>query len=171
MAKPMLTYLHDHLAGARFAVSLLQDLSDQKVDSDVAQCAARLLPAIDEDRTALEAYMKRIGDDGSMVKDIAAWITQKASRFKLALHDPFGLFEAIEMLSLGVLGKIALWNALKSLRDRNDKLVGHNVTGLDLDQLISRARDQHQQLESLRLRLAVETLAAQPQTEKASEPV
>ena len=163
MAKPLLTYLHDHLAGARFAVSLLQDLSDQKVDSEVAQCAARLLPAVEQDRAALEADLKRVGDDGSMVKDVAAWVTQKASRFKLALHDPFGLFEAIEMLSLGVLGKIALWNALKSLRDGQGKAAGQNVTGLDLEQLILRAHDQYQQLESLRLRLAVETLTAQPE--------
>jgi len=160
----LLTYLHDHLAGARFAVSLLQDLSDQKIDNDVAQCAAKLLSAIDEDRAELEDYMKRVGDDGSIVKDVGAWVTQKVSRFKLAVHDPFGRFEAIEMLSLGVLGKIALWNALKSLRDRHDKFAGYNVTGLDLDKLILRGRDQHQQLESLRLRLAVETLAAQPQT-------
>ena len=163
MAKQLLTYLHDHLAGARFAVSLLQDLSDQKVDTEVAECAAKLLPAVEQDRSALEAYMKRVGDDGSMVKDIAAWATQKASRFKLALHDPFGLFEAIEMLSLGVLGKLALWNALKSLHDGQDKAVGQDVTGLDLEHLILRARDQHQQLELLRLRLAVQVLTAHPE--------
>jgi hypothetical protein len=169
MGEPLLTYLHDHLAGARFAVSLLQDLSDQEVDSDIQQCAAKLLPAIDEDRATLEAYMERIGDDGSMMKNIAAWVTHKASRFKLRLHDSLGLFEAIEALSLGVLGKLALWDALKSLREKQVCPARQNVAALDLEQLISRARDQHQQLESLRLELAVDSLIVQPDKKQSLE--
>ncbi len=162
MCEPLLTYLHDHLAGARFAVGLLQDLSEQTVDGDVQQLAVKLLPAIDEDRATLEACMKDIGDDGSMVKDIAAWVTHKASRLNLRLHDSLGLFEAIEALSLGVLGKLASWDALKTLRDKQVSAARQNVAALDLEQLISRAREQHQQLESLRLKLAIDALIAQP---------
>jgi hypothetical protein len=153
MAAPLIAYLRDHLAGARFAISLLHDLSSQVIDRTVAETAAGLLPAIEEDRSALEDCLRPLGDDGSKLNDVTAWVAQKASRFKLRLNEPFGLFEAIEMLSLGVLGKLAMWNALNSL-----KVAGLGVKHFDCDRLILRARDQHQQLETLRLRLAVETL-------------
>jgi hypothetical protein len=158
MNQPLVTYLQDHLAGARFAISLLEGLHQQEVDRDVAQCAATLLPEIEEDRGILEQYLTNLNADGSLLKDVAAWVAQKAGRFKLDLARPFGLFEAVEILSLGVLGKLALWNALKSLRN-----AGEPVDDLDLDRLIGRAGRQHEQLETLRINLAVRALATQSQ--------
>jgi HEAT repeat protein len=156
MNSPLVTYLHDHLAGARFAIDLLEELYRQEVDSDVARAAATLLTEIKEDRSILENYLNTLNHDESLLKDVAAWVAQKAGRLKLDLDDPFGLFEAVEILSLGVLGKLALWNALRALRN-----AGEPVEGLDLDGLIGRAREQHQQLEMLRISLAVRVLAMQ----------
>ena len=59
MSDSLITYLHDHLSGARFAVSLLKDLETQSVDRDAVRLAEELLPPIDHDRTVLEAFAER----------------------------------------------------------------------------------------------------------------
>ena len=154
MSDHLITYLHDHLAGARFAVTLLHDLSGQKLDAEVAELAAALLPEIEADRSELEDLVKQLGGDSTALKDVAAWVAQKASRFKLSLSEPIGRFEAIEMLCLGVLGKLSLWNALGELSTADSRIMR-----LNLPRLIACARDQHQRLETLRLKLAIQALS------------
>ena len=148
MSKALATYVHDHLAGAQFAVSLLEDLRDQKEDQRVADVARTLLPEIEADRAELQALADRVGHAGRGVKEAAAWIAQKASRAKLTPGDPLGTYESVEMLSLGILGKLSLWNALKTLpRDVA-------LAPLDLERLTTRAIDQHAVADHLRLSLA-----------------
>jgi hypothetical protein len=150
----LVTYLQDHLAGSQFALALLDDLSRQTTDRETAECAALLRQEIQMDQQALEGFLNRLPADRSVLKEATAWISQKASRQKLELDDPFGLFEAVELLTLGVLGKIALWDALRELSkiDRLD-------SDFKLEELLARARTQHDMLESLRLRLARKSLA------------
>ena len=149
MADPLAVYLQDHLAGAKFAISLLEDLSAQTPDSNVARFSAELLAQVEVDRSALQELVERIAGDTSTLKEAAAWVAQKAGRFKLTLNEPLGTFEAIEMLCLGVQGKLALWNALHAVRESDNRL-----DRLNLDELISRAITQHEQLEDVRLQLA-----------------
>ena len=80
---------------------------------------------------------------------MAAWTAQKASRFKLNLEEPLGIFEAVEMLALGVQGKLALWNAIRVVQADDNRLAGLNI-----DELVSRAIKQYEALEELRLQLA-----------------
>ncbi len=154
MPTALLTYLHDHLAGARFAVSLLEDLSAQTVDTDTAVLAASLLSPIRQDRAVVESLLADLGEDPSVLKEAAAWFTQKASRLKLTLSKPEGVFEAIEVLTLGVQGKLALWNTLRTLSP-----VDMGPTHLDLESLCTRAERQHASLEALRRRLAIKAFA------------
>jgi hypothetical protein len=149
MAEPIAEYVQDHMAGARFAIALLGELSEQKVDTNVAHLAATLLPDIESDRIQLEECAKQFAEGSSTLKEATAWLAQKASRFKLDLNNPLGIFEAVEMLTLGVLGKQALWRALQVVSAANSRFVA-----LDLDDLIRRAQSQHQELETLRLQLA-----------------
>ena len=158
MVEPLATYLHDHLAGANFAVELLKDLSEQAVDAEVARLSARLLVEVEEDRAVLQGVADSIGAQQSSVKEAAAWVAQKASRVKLTIGAPIGTFEAVEMLSLGVQGKRALWTALRETR-LNDR----RFDGLDLDELASRACEQFAQLEDVRLRLARSVFAKSQQ--------
>ena len=74
MTNPIATYLHDHLAGARFAVSLLQDLSRQSVDAGVSDLATSLIPEIEADQNVLEGFTKQIDGDSSTIKEVAAWV-------------------------------------------------------------------------------------------------
>ena len=141
--------MQDHLAGARFAVTLLDDLIAQKADADAADLAARLLTEIKQDRSVLEEFVNQFGADRSLVKEASAWIAQKASKAKLDVSEPFGIFEAVELLSLGVLGKRALWNTLNEL-----KRSGSFKCEPELEELIRLAEQQYEGLEKLRRTLA-----------------
>jgi hypothetical protein len=63
-------------------------------------------------------------------------LTEKASRFKLGAgaNGSFEVFEALEFLSLGILGKLSLWSALH-LTARSDT----RLEGLDFTRLVGRA--------------------------------
>jgi hypothetical protein len=150
------TYVHDHLAGATFAVSLLGDLKEQRIDAEVAALAPRLLLEIEEDRSVLVALSKHVSKSEGAFKRAVAWVAQRTARLKLTLSDPLGVFEAVEMLALGVQGKRALWTALAGIAAADERL-----SGIDFDLLIQRAERQHQQLETLRLQLATRALGSE----------
>jgi hypothetical protein len=57
MTDTLIPYLQDHLGGARFAISLLRDLTAQEVDPETARVTADLLPHIEGDRTILEEFL------------------------------------------------------------------------------------------------------------------
>lgn len=153
MTPPLNTYLQDHLAGARFALDLLQGLSEQSIDPPVARFAALLLNEVGDDCATLQAVVDQIGGDPSRLKELAAWTAQKASRMKLDLNEPIGIFEAIEMLTLGVQGKLALWNALRIVQSSEARLAS-----LDVERLATRAVHQYAMLEDLRLQRAASAL-------------
>jgi hypothetical protein len=153
MATPLGTYVQDHLAGAQFAVKLLEDLQEQADDERINALARALLKDVEADRTVLQDFAARIGEDSSLAKEAAAWIVQKLSGVKLAPGDALGAFEAVETLCLGIQGKLALWKALATLRDDDPR-----VRDLDLTKLAIRASEQHGQIEALRLALAPMTL-------------
>lgn len=151
MNDPFVTYLHDHLAGARFAIEILEDLGKQAADEPAAMLARRLLPQVEADRAVLEALAKRCGDGGSALKEASAWIAQKASRLKLRLgaDAEFAAFEAVEILSLGVQGKASLWRAIAELPATDERR-----RGLDFTRLIEQALNQFEEIEKVRLELA-----------------
>jgi hypothetical protein len=150
MPTNLTTYLHDHLAGAQFATSLLSDLSQQQIDEPLARFAAELLVEIEEDQQTLEGFLSHLDSSPSVMKEASAWLTQKAARMKLQLSsDPFSQFETLELLSLGILGKAALWKAIQNLSLAND---------LDFPTLIDRAARQHSIVEELRLDFAKRVL-------------
>lgn len=143
------TYLQDHLAGATFGVNLLKDLSEQQTDKALAAIAAMLLTEVEADRKTLEGIVKSLGAESSLLKDASAWVAQKLGRTKLSTNEPFGLFEALELMTLGVAGKIALWKSLQVSPG-----LSNTISDDELDTLIIRAKSQFDELESFRLRLA-----------------
>src|SRR3954449_4281567 len=102
---------------------------------------------IAQDRETLLAVMARLGVREDRVKVALAKAAEQASRAKLGARQPLNRLELLEALSLGVEGKLAMWEALK-----------HSRAGLpetfDLDALIARARSQRERLEGERMRAA-----------------
>lgn len=155
MAKPFVTYLRDHLAGAEFAINLMKDLSRQDSDPAVGSLMGVLLPEVEADGEALEALVAGLGSEPSTLKETLAGIAQKAGRTKLSPEHPLGLFESIEVLSLGVLGKLALWRTIETLQQ-----AGVALPPIDVQKLAARAETQHSHLELLRRQLAIKAFAA-----------
>jgi hypothetical protein len=148
MNRAIATYLQDHLAGAAFAIDLLKALRDHNSGEALGEFASGLLVEIEHDRNALQRIADRVGKGSSDLKQAAAWLAEKVSRFKLSHDDPtkFGTFQALETLALGILGKRALWQALQEISVADDRVSGEN-----LRELIGRAEQQYSQIEDRRL--------------------
>lgn len=148
MDDPLATYLHDHLSGARGAIDLLETMRKHHEGEPLGGFADDLLQLIEEDRQVLRGLAEKVGTDSSPLKEAGAWLGEKASRVKLrqGSEDGLGTLMALETLSLGILGKRALWAALSSVSADDDRL-----HGVDFNRLISRAESQHEMAEERRL--------------------
>jgi hypothetical protein len=93
------------------------------------------------------------------LKEVSAWLVEKTARLKLRLGSDAGFseFEVLETLSLGVVGKLKLWQALSQIADQHSR-----VRGFNLDRLIARAQEQHDEIELRRLEVAKKVLASPP---------
>jgi hypothetical protein len=151
MSDSLAIYLQDHLAGAAYAIDLVEFMRDQHKNDELGQFAASLLLDIKADRDVLQQIIVRVGSGSSVVKELTAWLGEKVSRMKLRHHagDGLGLFESLEFLSLGIIGKLKLWRALDVATTSNPRL-----RGLDFHQLAERAEAQHAQVERWRLQVA-----------------
>jgi hypothetical protein len=156
MADPLAIYLHDHLAGSRFAVELLEKLSSEFADAPSGIVARELLEQVRTDRQPLEQLIAKVGKANTDLYDALGWIAERVSRIKLQHDDPTGVgpFEAFETISLGILGKRSLWQALQ-VRQHADT----RVAGLDYAALIARADQQFQMANQYRLDLVLEALS------------
>ncbi len=160
MSNPLATYLHDHLAGSNFATELLKNLQDQHAGKPLGQFAATLLIELEEERQILQGIIDRVGAEPSTLKEATAWVGEKVARIKLrrASSAELGTFEALEALSLGILGRAALWRALSVISPTDVR-----VRGVDFDALIAGAHAQHAQVEERRLQIAVAALGPVPE--------
>lgn len=150
MDEPLAVYLHDHLAGSSFAVELLEKLSVEFAGTPSGEVAHELLEEVQMDRKTLEQIIAKVGKANSDVYDALGWIAERVSRLKLKHDDPKGLgaFEAFETISLGILGKRSLWEALQAV----------GIAGFDYQALIARAEQQFQTANRHRLRLVEHVL-------------
>jgi hypothetical protein len=135
-------YLNDHLAGATAGVKLAHRATDDGIAAE-----------IEEDRATLIDVMERLGVRQDPVKVALGWAAVQAARLRFAAelmgHAPLSRLEAVEALALGVEGKLALWQSLRHTLGGDTRL-----RGVDLDQLIARARSQRRRLERLRMSAA-----------------
>lgn len=146
-------YLNDHLAGSTMGVDLARQLHERNEGAPLGDLMGRLAAQIEDDRATLEALMERLGTTSNPLKEGASWLAEKASRLKFSGASTgdrdLGNYLALETLSLGVEGKLALWQAL----DAGAREVPE-VAELDLTALIEGARSQRAALERERLALA-----------------
>jgi hypothetical protein len=156
MSDSLVTYLEDHKAGAGLAIDLLQTMRDRHDDESLSQFAGSILSDIEEDEETLRSLAKKIGAGSNVLKEAAAWVSEKASRVKLGAGSSgdFGTFEALEFLSLGIQGKLSLWQALQVVAVADVRL-----QDFDFKTLIVRAETQYARVEERRLALAVPALS------------
>jgi hypothetical protein len=148
--KALDTYLNDHLGGAMLGSDLAEQIRDRSEGTPLGDKMTRIAAEIEQDRQTLIDLMEALGTSKNPVKQASAWVAEKASRLKFAgwsSGEPeFGLFMALETLTLGVEGKLSLWKALKQVAGNYPQLAA-----ADLDTLIDRAQSQHETLEGERI--------------------
>lgn len=141
-------YLNDHLAGSTAGVNLAR-----RVERHAG--VVGLADEIEQDLKTLVELMDRLGVSQDRAKAAIAWAAEKAARLKLQGElfgdSPLNRLEELEALALGVEGKLCLWEALSQTHGTDPRLAG-----IDLGELIERARSQRGQLEQERLRAADE---------------
>ena len=150
MPEPLATYLKDHLAGAQVALNQLEAMCNEHEDERYREFAKRLLPDIKSDDNTLRSIVRTIDEEPSGIKNAGGWLLEKMARLKLGhtKTEGFELFESLELLSVGIVGKRSLWKALQILSKEDSRL-----RKFDFDTLLHRADDQFQAVEEERLRL------------------
>jgi len=151
------TYLNDHLAGSTAGVNLARRAAESNEGMSYGPVLATLAAEIQEDRQSLLDVMERLSVGQDRLKLALAWGAEKAGRLKLngelRGYSPLSRLEELEALSLGVEGKLGLWRTLQRTRGSDPRL-----SGVDLDELVRRARSQRRRLENQRARAADEAL-------------
>lgn len=150
-------YLNDHLAGAMGGIELARRCLSNNRGTPLEADLEKLAREIEEDRVVLEGLMERLRIPRSPVKAPLAWALEKVGRLKLngrlLEYSPLSRVVELELLSSGVETKRSMWTALKRLADEGIDL------GLDLENLIGRARRQRRMLERRRLEAAAAAFA------------
>jgi hypothetical protein len=149
-------YLNDHVAGSVVALELLDYLIDLPAAPEPG-LLTQLRTEIQEDQQVLQNLLQAVGAKESPVRKAAAWLTEKLGQAKLRVDDSgtggLRVLEALETLALGIQGKLALWRSLATLGEAVPQL-----KTLDLTRLQSRALDQFQRVDRLRLSVARQAL-------------
>jgi hypothetical protein len=150
-------YLNDHLAGSTVGVELARRIEGSNRSTSYGPVLERLAREIEEDRRTLEDIMERLSVRPDRLKIAFAWGAEKAGRLKLngelIRYSPLSRLEELEGLSLGVEGKLAMWQTLSDTHADDPRL-----SGIDFEELIKRARSQRRRLEQERRRAAHEAV-------------
>jgi hypothetical protein len=157
MEDAIATYLKDHMAGAQFAISLMQRLAEAYAGEPLGDFAAELLERVESDFEILKVIAGRFEAAANPLKEAAVWVAEKFTQPKLQCNkeDPFGTFETLEFLTLGVLGKLKLWQVLSTLATSRAEL-----QNIDFAELALRAQSQHDDLERWRRDVARKAFTA-----------
>jgi len=152
------TYLNDHLAGATAGRELARRAASSNRGSERFGAATQQLAGeIEEDRRSLLALMSSLGVGTDRVKVAAGWGAEKVGRLKpngrLVSYSPLSRLVELEALTIGVAGKLAMWESLREVLGEDPRLAE-----IDLERLAARARGQLETLEALRLAAAGEAL-------------
>jgi hypothetical protein len=149
-------YLSDHYAASIGAVQLARRAAGSNRGTRCGEVLAALADEIEEDRQSLELIMQRLDVRPDRAKAAIAWSAEKLGRLKLngqvRGYSPLSRLEELEILALGVEGKLAMWQAL-------ERASSHGIPEAELERLIKRARSQRDRLERQRLDAAAEALA------------
>jgi hypothetical protein len=143
-------YLNDHLAGSTAGVERARSARDANEGTEFGPPLAAVCAEIEADRTTLESIMEELGVGRSKVKPLVGWLGERVGRLKpngkLHGYSPLGRVIDLEMLLLGISGKLRLWLLLTELLD------GESAT--DLAALIARAEHQRATIAELQVRAA-----------------
>ncbi|SFN05311.1 hypothetical protein SAMN05421805_102404 [Saccharopolyspora antimicrobica] len=148
-------YLNDHLAAATGGVALARRATRNTRDAKIMPRLAAVAHEIDQDRRSLLEIMRQLDVKVARYKLVMGWAGEKAGRLKLngALmnRSPLSALIELEALVLGVQGKAAGWRTLLAIAGQEPR-----VNADMLRNLLTRAQQQFDELESIRVQIASE---------------
>jgi hypothetical protein len=143
-------YLNDHLAGSIGGVETARRARGSNEGTEFGAPLATLVAEIEADRETLEAVMKELDVARSRIKPAIGWLGEKLGRLKpngqLRGYSPLSRVVELELLLLGISGKLRLWLLL-------DELVGDRLD-TDFAALAKRAEAQRATVEDLQVKAA-----------------
>lgn len=152
-------YLNDHLAGSVAGHELAKRMQSNNAGTPLGEYLIEFIQQLEEDQKVVESLLDSFEAAPDRIKQLAAWIGEKAGRLKLngQITGYSGLSRLLEVegLCLGVEGKLSLWRSLKQVAGRHPELAEVN-----LDELIQRAEAQRTKLEEFRLAAAAIAFAS-----------
>jgi hypothetical protein len=144
-------YLADHLAAATAGVELARRTATSNAETEFGGVLRRLTAEIEDDRRTLQTIVADFGFRESKTKEAIAWVGEKVGRLKLngqiRGYSPLSRVLELEALSVGVAGKLALWQSLQAVPGTAERL-----GTIELDKLADRAQGQRNEIEELRVR-------------------
>jgi hypothetical protein len=145
-------YLNDHLAGSVVGTRLAHRIAKQNEGNRYGAQVARISAEIEQDKATLERLMDGLGVRKKKARLLIAGMGETMGRLKpngrLVGYSPLSRVIELEALTVGITGKLSLWQSLKA--------TGERIDGLDTDQLIERAESQRERVSDLRLQAARE---------------
>ena len=158
MKQDVQRYLNDHLAGSSGALHLIDQITDGMPEGTDAKFFQDLKNSVEQDRAILEQLISLLGTDSSTLIKAAGGLAGRLGWIKLAwegvLPGKLGMFEALELLTLGITGKHLLWTALEGVRNRFPQWNGYDFKNLDCE-----ACRQRDAVEAYRIQAAADSLS------------
>jgi hypothetical protein len=150
------TYLKDHDAGSEAALQILEHL-EKDHGGALAEMARTLRPQFEGERTQVHEILESLDDSVSASRRLFGWLSEKALQLKLKADDPddgpLRVLETVEMLALGVHGKLGMWRALDA-----NKSCTRVLQTVPFEKLIAQAEGQEMLIEAVRLNAAKEVI-------------
>ena len=132
-------------------MELVKRAASENRGTDRGIFLAELAAEIEADRQALRDVMAELEVSPDRLKIAAGWLGEKGGRLKLngqlIGYSPLSALVELEVLALGIHGKLGLWRALLELEDER-------VSEARLAELVARAESQRDQVEAYRLEAA-----------------
>ena len=151
-------YLNDHRAGAAGGVELARRARSSNRGTRWGEALETVCAEIEADLATLEQVMEDLGVKRNVAKIAAAWSAERVGRLKpngrLRGYSPLSRMLELEMLHIGITGKMELWRALEAT-------LASRLTQFDLPRLIERAESQRTTVERLRIEAAAEAFAGE----------
>jgi hypothetical protein len=158
-------YLNDHLAGSTGGVELAERIAKNNEDNPLGDVMAGIAKEIEEDRDELQRLMDELDVTRNPIKAAGAYLLEKLSQMKangqLVGYSPLSRVLELEMLHMGITGKLQLWGALR-------EVFGPRLGEFDFERLIERAESQRDRVEEQRLAAAREAFGESVHTAKAA---
>jgi len=144
-------YLNDHLAAATGGAERARHMALSSAGTELAAALEPIAAELVEDRAALLAVMRRLDVPVRPYKVVAGRLAERLGRLKtngrIVRRSPLTSLVELEALRLDAEARATVWQTLRDLADRDDRLDPDQ-----LDHLLERTRRRQGALEELRRR-------------------